>query len=108
MTGRELLDQHVARFNEGVETGDWGPMLAGLTDDAELVFEGVRAGPFAGREAITAAYREQPPDDTIEVLGCHEDGDEIIAPFAWLRGGRGRMRLSRSGDRIARLVVTFE
>jgi hypothetical protein len=42
----------VARFNAGVRTGDGEPMLAGFADDAELVFEGVSAGPFAGRPAI--------------------------------------------------------
>ena len=44
----------------GVRSGDFAFMLAELTDDAELVFEGIPVGPFRGREAIRAAYRSQP------------------------------------------------
>jgi hypothetical protein len=35
-----LLDDHVRRFNEGVRTGDFAPMAAGFTEDAEMHFEG--------------------------------------------------------------------
>jgi hypothetical protein len=56
-----LLEQHVARFNEGVRSGDFTPMVAAFAEDAELHFEGVPVGPFVGRDAIDAAYREQPP-----------------------------------------------
>ena len=38
------LDRHVERFNEGVRTGDFDPMLDRFADDAELVFQGVPAG----------------------------------------------------------------
>jgi steroid Delta-isomerase len=103
-----LLDDHVERFNAGVRTGDWAPLLELFTDDAELVFEGAPAGPFAGREAIAAAYRDQPPDDTIRVLASEERGADLVVPFAWSRGGTGRMTLTREGDRIARLVVAFD
>jgi steroid Delta-isomerase len=41
-----LLDEHVASFNLGVRTGDWAPMLARFSDDAEMEFVGVPAGPF--------------------------------------------------------------
>jgi len=58
-----LLEEHVRRFNEGVRTGDFTHMAAGFTEDAEMHFEGAPAGPFIGRDAIQAAYREQPPDD---------------------------------------------
>ena len=55
MTGRELMESHVARFNEGVRTGDWEPMLARFTDDAEVRFENVPVGPFTGLEEIRRA-----------------------------------------------------
>jgi ketosteroid isomerase-like protein len=103
-----VVADHVERFNAGVRTGDWAPLLELFTDDAELVFEGVPVGPFSGRDAIAAAYREQPPDDTIEVLDTQELGTEVVVPFAWSRGGSGRMTLTREGDRIARLVVAFD
>jgi steroid delta-isomerase len=111
VTGRRLLDEHVESFNAGVRRRDFGPMLERFTEDAELVFEGVPVGPFAGREAILAAYRDQPPDDEIAVLDARTDGEEIVAGYAWGRqpGVRaGELRLSRRGDRIARLVVTFD
>jgi steroid Delta-isomerase len=98
-----LLREHVERFNHGVRTGDWGPMLAYLANDAELVFEGVPVGPFRGRDAIEAAYREQPPDDEIELL---PDGG-----YAWKRepGRRaGELRLESADGAIKRITVTFE
>ena len=111
VTGLELLAEHVERFNRGVRSGDFSAMVELFADDAALEFEGVPVGPFHGREAIAAAYRERPPDDEIEVLEASEDGDEVISHYAWTRDeGRsaGELRLTRDGDRIARLVVTFD
>jgi ketosteroid isomerase-like protein len=111
VTGLELLAEHVERFNTSVRSGDFAAMVELFADDATLEFEGVPVGPFHGREAIAAAYREQPPDDEIEVLEASEDGDVVVARYAWSRDeGRaaGDLRLTRDGDRIARLVVTFD
>ena len=110
--GLLLLREHVARFNAGVRSGEFGPMLDRFTPDAEMVFEGVPAGPFHGREAIAAAYREQPPDDELRVLDAREDADGVVrAGYAWSREPAvraGELRLTRAGDRISRLVVTFD
>ena len=111
MTGLELLSEHVERFNAGVGSGDFGPMLELFTDGAVLEFRGVPVGPFQGRDAIDAAYRAQPPDDEVEVLDASENGDEVRARYAWSRDeGRaaGDMIVTRDGDRISRLVVTFD
>ena len=110
MSGRELMESHVARFNEGVRTGDWEPMLARFADDAELRFENVPAGPFSGREEIRRAYREQPPDDEIRLLGIQdeEEAKRVTAAFAWARGGTGRLVLEHERGAIARLVVIFD
>ena len=111
MTGLELLVLHVERFNAGVRSGDFASMLELFTDDAELGFVGVPVGPFHGRDAIAAAYRERPPDDGVEVLEARESGAEVHARYAWLRDeGRasGDLVLTRAGDRIARLLVTFD
>ena len=106
-----LLEQHVERFNEGVRSGDFTSMVAAFAEDAELHFEGVPVGPFIGRDAIDAAYREQPPDDEIEILGSEErDDGVVVARYAWLRDeGRqaGEMLLTPRGDQIQKLVVTF-
>jgi steroid delta-isomerase len=106
-----LLDRHVALFNDGVRSRDFGPMLEQFTDDAELRFEGVPAGPFHGKPAIADAYASNPPDDEIDILSSEEDEREIVARYAWRADeGRpaGRMIITRRGDEIARLVVTFE
>jgi steroid Delta-isomerase len=107
----QLLHQHVDRFNRAVRTGEWDELTSYFTEDAELRFEGVPAGPFEGREAITAAYHEQPPDDEVRVLDTDQVGDETIAGYAWAADPErraGEMRLTESEGRIARLVVTFD
>jgi hypothetical protein len=111
VTGEELLFEQVARFNAGVRTGDFGPLVELFADDAILEFRGVPVGPFHGREAIAAAYAAQPPDDEIEVLEVEENDAELRARYAWLRDeGRaaGDMFLTRDGDLIAKIVVTFD
>src|SRR5437763_874211 len=85
VTGPELLEEHVRRFNAGVRSGDFSPMLEQFADDASLEFRGVPVGPFHGRDAIAAAYSARPPDDEVEVLEIEEDDAEIRARYAWLR-----------------------
>ena len=110
LSGVELLRDHVVRFNDGVRSGDWTPMLEQFAEDARMAFEGVPFGPFEGRDAIAAAYRDQPPDDEIEILGVEERDDEVIAGYAWAAEPdreAGELRLRRVGERIVELVVTF-
>ncbi len=110
MNGVEILVEHVERFNEGVRSGDFERMLALFSEDAVLEFDGVPVGPFHGRDAIRKAYREQPPDDEIDVGDPHQLGDTLVAPYEW-RAARGRrageLRLTVRDGRITRLVVTF-
>jgi steroid Delta-isomerase len=106
-----LLDEHVKLFNAAVRSGDFGPMLENFADDATMAFEGVPVGPFAGRDAIAAAYREQPPDDELDVLDVRQDGDTVVAGYAWRREPdvrAGELRLTVESSRISRLVVTFD
>jgi len=107
----QLLNQHVDRFNRAVRTGEWDEMTSHFADDAELRFEGVAAGPFEGRDAIKAAYKEMPPDDEVRILDSDQVGDETIAGYAWAADPdkrAGEMRLTERDGRIARLVVTFD
>jgi len=107
----DLLADHVRRFNAAVRSGDFSPMLENFADDATMVFEGVPVGPFIGRDAIAEAYREQPPDDELDVLDVRRDGDTLIAGYAWRRAPdvrAGELRLTVDGNRICRLVVTFD
>jgi steroid Delta-isomerase len=106
-----VLDEHVRRFNAGVRSGDFSAMLENFADDATMTFEGVPVGPFVGRNAIAQAYREQPPDDELDVLDRRREGDIVIAGYAWRREPAwraGELRLTVAGDEITRLVVTFE
>jgi hypothetical protein len=109
--GLALLAEHVERFNQGVRSGDFGPMIERFTDDAELAFEGIPVGPFHGRNAIAAAYRAQPPDDEIDLLDTQEAGEgRVVATYAWRgRPGvpAGGMELLTREDRIARLVIRY-
>jgi len=86
-------------------------MLAAFTPDAEMAFEGVPVGPFVGRNAIEEAYKRQPPDDEVQLLGMpHELGGRIVCDYAWASDGRraGQMILTPHDGMIERLIVTFE
>src|SRR5262249_999184 len=110
MNAVELFAGHVARFNEGVQGGNFERMHERFADDAVREFVGVPVGPSHGIDAIRAAYREQPPDDEITIDEPWQDGDTVVAPYGWRRdGGRraGEMRLTIRDAHIARLVVTF-
>ena len=111
MTGQKLLRKHVERFNVGVRTGDWEPMLEQFEDAAQLDFRGIAVGPFVGKDAIRAAYREQPPDDELRVLESRERGDVVDVRYAWLAEPdvpAGELLLETRGARISKLVVTFD
>jgi steroid Delta-isomerase len=106
-----VLDDHVERFNAGVRTGDWGPMVDGFGKDAEMEFRGVPVGPFVGRSSIAAAYREQPPDDELRVLEQRQVDGRIEARYAWLAEpdvAAGEILLTAAGGEIRKLVVTFD
>jgi hypothetical protein len=107
--GTALMETHVRAFNDGVRSGDWDAMLARFADDAELRFENVPAGPFVGLDAIRGAYREQPPDDEIRLLGIQENDEHtVVAAFAWARGGTGRLVLVHDRGLVTRLTVVFD
>jgi hypothetical protein len=108
---QELFDQHVADFNSGVTSGDFGPMVDRFDADGEMVFAGAPLGPLRGKDAIRAAYRDQPPDDTITVVSSQVDGDTVHAAFRWdahpgARGGT--MDLEVANSRIKRLTVALD
>jgi steroid Delta-isomerase len=99
-----LLEAHVERFNHGVRSGDFGPMVAAFSEDAELVFQGIPVGPFLGREAIGAAYAERPPDDEIVLL----DGEGTYAWASEPEVAAGQMFLTERDGEIARLVIRYD
>jgi hypothetical protein len=104
-----LAERHVRAFNDGVRSGEWEPMLAGFDADAELHFVNAPAGPFVGLDEIRRAYREQPPDDVIALLGIQENDERtVVAAYAWSNGGTGRLELEHDRGAISRLTVVFD
>jgi steroid Delta-isomerase len=102
------LARHVELFNAGVRDGDFTSLVDTFAPTAVMRFVGVPAGPFVGREAITRAYVESPPDDTISIVDAHEAGPcTMQASFAWSRGGGGSMILSWNEDQVIDLTVAF-
>jgi steroid Delta-isomerase len=84
-----LAAQHVAAFNDAVASGSYVGFLRSFTDDAVVRFENVPGAgrlEFAGREAYTQAYAQQPPDDQIDISGpVSLDGATVAVPIAWRR-----------------------
>jgi steroid delta-isomerase len=106
-----VLKAHVRRFNEAVRSGDYSELIAGFAPDAEMAFEGVPVGPFAGREAIAQAYAAQPPDDEVRLLGePRVDGETVESDYAWAAEGTraGRMIITVHAGLVVRLTITFE
>jgi steroid Delta-isomerase len=86
-------------------------MLENFGDDAEMEFRGIPVGPFVGKHAIAAAYREQPPDDELRVLEEREPPGRIEARYAWLAEpdvAAGELLLTPGNGSIRKLVVTFD
>jgi cysteine desulfurase / selenocysteine lyase len=109
-TGTRLLEAHVERFNAGVDAGEFDPMVDALAEDATLTFVGVRVGPFTGREAIRTAYREQPVDEAIDLLGIDEpDSSTAVGRFRWRRTrGTGTMTVTHHDGVIDGVTVAFD
>lgn len=106
-----LLHDYVMVHNECVRTGNWEPLAAWFTEDAELAFEGVPVGPFHGRDEIAATYRARPPDDEVVIFGARQNGDEVVAGYGWLKepaNQAGRMLVTPRAGKIRKLIVTFE
>ncbi len=105
-----LFAAHIARFNAGVLSGDYRDMISHFTDDATATFVSLPFGPFHGRAEIEQAYRDHPPDDTIDVLETTEpDERTIVARFAWHRTGQtGTIRLGHRGEDLTELTVEFD
>jgi steroid Delta-isomerase len=104
----ERATRHVAAFNDAVRSGDWADFAGRFTLGATMRFIGVPVGPFAGREAIAAAYAAQPPSDTLTVTRGVSSGEVDELWFGWDSSSTtGTMTLRWSGDLIAELTIAF-
>ena len=91
-----------------MESDDWDDFVASLAQDAVLEFVNVPTGPFRGRSEIAAAYRANPPDDTIAVQSVASTGQRDAVAFEWTRGGAGMLTLHWTDEgTIARMTVEF-
>ena len=112
MHAAAALISHCQRFNTAVQTGDFTAMVEHFAEDAEMVFEGVDAGPFSGRAAIAEAYAVRSPHDQVLMLHAEELEDgTLVGEYAWASSAQtraGGMRMTLDGDLIRRLVVTFD
>ena len=106
---RAMLERHVGKYNEAVRTSEFGPFLEMYADNAVMSFDDLPVGPYYGRSAIEAAYRTQPPNDTMLLIDMHEIGDDAVnASFEWDEGGTGEMFLRwANGHVVEHRIVTL-
>jgi steroid Delta-isomerase len=100
---------YVQAFNLAVASGEWASLRRFFTDRAVLEFVGPPIGPFAGWQAIAAAYGEMPPADGIEVVDVRVAASgETVVRFRGLSSDTGgTMILSEIDERIARMVISL-
>lgn len=80
----KMLAEYVALHNHGVTTGDFEPMLRLFAWDAEIRFPTLEVGPFQGIDAIRSAFFDNPPDDTLIMLGPIRDTSYgAVTEYAW-------------------------
>jgi hypothetical protein len=105
----DLLEACVALYNSGVRTRDFSGLLALLTDDATMEFEGSERGPLIGKRAIAAHFEDEPPDDPICVKRWKRDRDSIVAEFSWtdIPEGGGCLILRPRDAHIASLTIAL-
>jgi cysteine desulfurase/selenocysteine lyase len=110
VSGDRLFRDHIERFNAGVRSGDFGPMIRAFAEDAVFTFEGRPIPPLRGRAAIEAGYRDFPPDDEIEVTSTTEpDATTVVARFRWVReGDTGTITMGHRGSRLESITVGFD
>ncbi len=85
---RDLVLAYVKLHNAGVTTGDFDAVASLFHRDAVLRFLQAPYGPFKGIDSISKAFKENPPSDSLVVLGLRETVDRIEAVYAWNRSPR--------------------
>jgi hypothetical protein len=108
-TAADLLAAYAIAHNRGVSEGDFRPLRVLFHRDAVLRFHGVPIGPFAGPDAIVAAFRARPPTDALRLLSLAGEGPgRAGAAYAWdaapLRPA-GTLRLEADAGLIRALDV---
>jgi hypothetical protein len=101
------VTRHQLLFNEGVQTGDFGPWLDTFTDDTVVTFTGLPIGPLHGRDALAKAYAEHPPSSPMRVLAARVVGDTATGHFVWVDvpDTGGTFVLTLRDDRLAAMDI---
>lgn len=108
-----FVAEYVAAFNAAVAAGDYAALLRWFSDSAVLRFENVPPAAatlqFVGRQAYTAAYAENPPDDQIDLVGVpRAEGGHVTVAFAWRRDqSPGMLDFVITDGVISSLTVSF-
>ena len=88
-SGARLFEAHVERFNAGVRSGDFGPMVAAFSDDAGSTSWACRPGRSRAARRSTRPIASMPPDDEIDVLSVDEPDDATVVAPVRVAGDRG-------------------
>jgi len=104
----DRVSRHVAAFNDAVARGEYERLAERFVEDAVMSFVGVPVGPYVGRSAILAGYREMPPDDTMEIISVQSESEIDTVRFLWSKGGAGTMAMRWENDLLAELTVVFD
>jgi hypothetical protein len=107
-----LLNAYVVRHNDGVRTGDFGPMVSLFTESSVMNFVDLPSGRLAGKEAIAKVFAHDPPTDELIVTRVADEGPlHVFAAYGWkVAQSRqaGWLLLQPLDDGlIERLVITF-
>ena len=105
-----LLRSYADLHDRGVETSDFGPMLALFDADAEMRFVGIPFPPCVGLPAIVDAFRRSPPNDRLVLLDAVASPDgSAEAVYAWRAApsvAAGTIRIEARGGKIRRLQIS--
>ncbi|MEU8181939.1 nuclear transport factor 2 family protein [Micromonospora sp. NPDC049044] len=89
---RQAVEAHTALFNECVRSGDWQAFAQTFTEDARVTFTDLPVPPIVGRDALAAAYRRRPPQQTMVLDGVRiESPDTAHVQLRWDDGTPGAM-----------------
>jgi hypothetical protein len=104
------VGRHVALFNQGVRTGDFGAWLSTFRPDAALSFTGLPIPPASGRAAIGAVYAGHPPSSPMRLAAATVDGDLAHGRFVWVAAPAtgGEFTLHLRDGAVAKLEVRLD
>jgi putative transposase len=104
-----LLQNVVARYNDGVRSRDFAPLLGLLADTVVLELVDLPGTSLHGRPIVALALTDAAPAQEVVLRTLSANGDGVFATFSW--GGAparqaGSIRLTVTGDPIGGDVIS--